>query len=196
MSVPFYFLRCSAAIAVLGALCGCAVRFEDAQGNTWVGGVSKRSVEVMTINSQTLLVKERWQAAPLEFAVLPSGVESSVGMAQGAAAYLVSRNGTNTFREVAGVGLSALPAAAPAWRFGVFHSRVPASRSPVRIVASTLRGGTLRLAEDPFLKVGFARTTFAEVAPNTSLSLSVDYDFASSVPDLKLTDLLEHHENH
>lgn len=66
-------------LAMLTPFGGCALRLETAAGDSWSMGLSRRTVKLEPLDHETALARENSQAAPLNFAFIPFGIEAGLG---------------------------------------------------------------------------------------------------------------------
>jgi hypothetical protein len=161
-------------------LCGgCALRFETARGDSWSMGLLHHTVKLQSLDHETALAKENSQAAPLELAIIPFGIEATFGWQQQARGFVLANSVTNRFLSPSGLGFGNIEG----WYFGFVRYRIPHENNRMRLLVNTLKGGILRVANtDPYLKVGISKMTLTTVFEE-SANGNVEYTFSPSAPD-------------
>lgn len=157
----------------------CAFRLESAAGDTWSMGLSRHTVELRQLNHETALVKERSQAAPLDLALIPIGLEAACAWQQQARGFVMPTSVTNRFRAPSGFGFGDVNG----WYLGFVHYRIPRENNRVRILVNTVKGLAFRVADtDPHFKIGSSKTSSTTVIDENA-SGDVEYTFSPPSPD-------------
>jgi hypothetical protein len=173
------------AFVALLAGAGCAFRVEDPRGGTWIAGFSRRAIEIQRLDTTNVLVKLASQSAPLELGIVTIGADASLGLKEQTLGYLLPDSATERVLPVSGPTFPLGGSTSIPWRFGFIHYRIPIDGSHVRLLVNTVTGASFRLAPtDPFLRLGYSRTTITTVPADSSISLDVTTDFDSGIPTL------------
>jgi hypothetical protein len=177
-SFTFDAANCFSLLIILACCGGCALRYETAGGDSWSVGVSRHTVKLQPLDDEIALAKDNSQAAPIEFAVIPSGIEAAFGWQQQARGFVVSNDITNRFLPPSGFGFGNMDS----WHFGFVHYRIPREKNRVQLMVNTVKGGALRVANaDPCLRIGFSKTTLITVLEDTAGT--IEFRFSPSAPD-------------